>query len=66
MTLDNKDLLPGNYIICIEALWNTCAKDPYSDYQAFCIKLLSEIEIKLNETKIDPIRYLKNAMASRA
>lgn len=34
-------LMPGSYILCVEALWNNCAKSPHSDFQQFCVKLLA-------------------------
>ena len=39
-------MIPGKYLLLIEALWNQCAKDKNSEYQAFCVKLQSKLPVK--------------------
>lgn len=62
-------LTPGRYFLNIEALWNDCAKNPNSDYQAFCVQLLSKRHIQLTESQMNSEEqktFLKLSMASRS
>jgi hypothetical protein len=63
--LNVDEVLPGTYILCVEALWNNCAKSPHSDFQQFCVKLLADDFIKLQETDHIP-EFLEQSFASRA
>jgi hypothetical protein len=58
-------LRPGKYVLIIEALWNPCAASPDSDYQSYCVKVLSKAKVKMSLTDRDENFFLQ-IMASRA
>ena len=37
LDIEPEKLKAGKYVLIVEALWNKCASDPKSDYQAFCV-----------------------------
>lgn len=65
MDVDGKLLEAGTYILCIEALWNSCAKDPNSDYQAFCVKIQAKSTVTIKEAADYGIPFLEQALADR-
>ena len=54
-----RDLLrPGKYVLIVEALWHSCASAPDSDYQSFCVKVLSKAKVKMSLTDKDETFFL--------
>lgn len=37
LDIEPSKLTAGKYVLIVEALWNKCASNPKSDYQAFCV-----------------------------
>lgn len=56
--LDNK----GKYFLVIEALWN---KQAVGEYQAFCVQLLTKVQIDLKECNA-PEGLMNSVYVSRA
>jgi len=65
LEVEAEKLRAGKYVLKVEALWNKCALQKNSNYQAFCVQVLTKMKINLTDSAQDN-NFLYRAMISRA
>jgi hypothetical protein len=65
LEVEAEKLRAGKYVLNVEALWNKCALKKGSNYQAFCVQVLTKVKVNLTDSVQDS-NFIYRALISRS